>query len=40
MNDHNPYQAPEAPLPSAPLALNAADVLAGRGERLGASLID
>lgn len=40
MNDPNPYQAPEAPLPSAPLALDGADVLAGRGERLGASLID
>ena len=40
MNDPNPYQAPDAPLPSAPLALDGADVLAGRGERLGASLID
>ncbi len=40
MNDPNPYQAPEAPLPTAPLALDGADVLAGRGERLGASLID
>lgn len=40
MNDPNPYQAPEAPLPSSPLALDGADVLAGRGERLGASLID
>ena len=35
MNDPNPYQAPEAPL-----ALEGADVLAGRGERLGAALID
>ncbi|WP_369975965.1 RDD family protein [Xanthomonas bundabergensis] len=40
MNDPNPYQAPEAPLPSAPPALDGAPVLAGRGERLGAALID
>ncbi|QNH17507.1 RDD family protein [Xanthomonas sp. SS] len=40
MNDPNPYQAPEAPLPSAPLALDGAEVLAGRGERFGAALID
>lgn len=40
MNDPNPYQAPEAPLPSAPLALDGSEALAGRGERLGAALID
>jgi uncharacterized RDD family membrane protein YckC len=40
MHDPNPYQAPEAPLPSAPLALDGVEMLAGRGERFGAVVID
>ncbi len=40
MNDPNPYQAPDAALPP-PLPVSAGgEVLAGRGERLGAALID
>lgn len=39
MNDPNPYQAPDAVLPPA-LPDASGEVLAGRGERLGAALID
>ncbi|WP_295926836.1 RDD family protein [uncultured Xanthomonas sp.] len=40
MNDPNPYQAPDAALPPALPGIADGEVLAGRGERLGASLID
>lgn len=40
MNHPNPYQAPEAPLAPPPMAMDGSHVLAGRGERLAAALID
>ena len=39
MSDHNPYQAPEADLPTQQLDTNDQE-LADRGTRLGAALID